>query len=131
LRKRQETSITKITFIIIMLVLGKKSKVDQDEVNKCCITYIPYVTAYCSVRLLCIMLTVVVLFCYCLFFLLGVKSHQHCIGHMATFSLYWRIKTSEAPLYIISATNRHPTFRVLVVLHRTRRRLPGSNLQRS
>ena len=29
--------------------------------------------------------------------------------NMATFQLYWWMKTSDAPTFIISGTNRHPS----------------------
>jgi hypothetical protein len=43
----------------------------------------------------------------CLFVLLGLTSHQHSIGHMATLQLYWWRKTSDALPCIISGTNGH------------------------
>jgi hypothetical protein len=36
---------------------------------------------------------------------LGITSHRHSKGHMATFQLYWWRKISGALLWIISGTN--------------------------
>jgi hypothetical protein len=42
-----------------------------------------------------------------LFVLIGLKSHRHSIGHIATFQLYWWRNTSDALSCFISGTNGH------------------------
>ena len=39
----------------------------------------------------------------------GFTSHQHCKGYMATFQVYWCMKTSGSFPSIISGTSGHPS----------------------